>query len=183
VTSKLKKVLEALKNNDSVVIVGTEEKTCLPVEFNSKTVGTSHTVDIFVAPKVGLYNPGQLQTLIMSLVPGLIPTCKDSFSGGMDKTQSLSIGVLYFDETFGEIEIEVYDDSDYKQVFNEATTEKKLKRYLRRRTWVRLYPDIQIGEKAFASRDLKNAYQYMIPPGDLKKSRKGKKLSETNKWT
>lgn len=140
--SKLTQVRKALQENPNVTIVGALEKNHLPYRDGY----WSHTIDFYVTPKGGVYTTKELQALMMSLVPGLVPTCRDDFyelGGGM------KFGKLYFDEDIG-IEavyhkITLIDEDMFSSrgfVDGKRVIERTEK--VQRRTWVRLFPNTQI---------------------------------------
>ncbi len=99
--SKLTIVRQSLETNPEVVMVHIGGTTDLP-DRNGFCLPSlaCHHVYYWVAPKNGLYTADELQTFMMGLVPGLIPTKKDDFR--YDKNSDLEFGKLYFDEKVGE---------------------------------------------------------------------------------
>lgn len=166
--SKLATVRLALTSNTSIRVVAVDEQNHFPYRAGFWT----HMVDFVVAPNQGIYTAPELQTFMDNLVPGLEPTCVDQFH---DWDTSMQFGKLYFDEDIGsEVirrEITMLETDflpagvveDGKAVFEET---KKI----RRRTWVRLYPDQEI---AMA----RGKHTYYIPRTDLLQfQRRGRKL-------
>ncbi len=161
--SKLTQVRKALEDNPSITIVGAPERNHLP----SRDGYWSHTVDIYVAPKTdGVYTVEGLQTLMMSLVPELEQTCKDNFSEG---DYSMSFGMLYFDEVIGTEAVRremVLSDED--MFSSDGFTDGKLiieyVNDVKRRTWVRLFPNVEIATVALLGEN-----QYEISKKDLAK--------------
>lgn len=157
--SKLAQVRKALEGNPNISIVGAPERNYLP----DRSGFFSHTVDFHVAPKSGIYTAEELQALMMSLVPGLGPTCKDDFREWDD---GMEFGKLYFDEQIGTedisrtINLTVDDAAAEGFVDGQQIVEKTLP--VERRTWVRLFPDAQI-----ASAALKGENVYRISKDDL----------------
>lgn len=156
--SKLDTIRTALQNDSRMQIVSAIEHTFFP---NPNGYWT-HTVDFVVAPNRGLYTATELQAFMTSLVPGLTPTTSDRFS---DWDTSLEFGKLYFDEDIGkeiirhEITLTEFDFLPAGVVENgRAVLEEE--RRIRRRTWVRLYPDIEIAMLA-------EKYSFQIPRTDL----------------
>lgn len=152
--SKLVHVRKALQENPSITIVGAPEKNYLP----RRAGYWSHTVDFHIAPKTDIYTATQLQTLMMSLVPGLEPTCSDHFREGANE---MEFGKLYFDEDIGtEVvrhEITLFDKDMFSSngfVDGKQIIERIVK--VQRRTWVRLFPNTQI---AAAALEGTNAYR------------------------
>lgn len=163
--SKLTHVRKALQENPSITIVGTKEQNCLP----GRNGFWSHTVDFHVAPKIGgVYTIKELQTLMMSLVPGLEPTCKDDFC---ERDREMEFGKLYFDEDIGTEAIRhevVLSDEDMfsSSGFVDGRRIIELTKKVQRRTWVRLFPNTQIAAAA-----LKGENEYQIPKNELAKYR------------
>ncbi|MEK7118909.1 MAG: hypothetical protein AAB889_00130 [Patescibacteria group bacterium] len=163
--SKLTHVRKALQDNPSITIVGAPERNYLP----GRDGYWSHTVDFYVAPKTGgVYTAKELQALMMSLVPGLEPACKDDFH---ERDREMEFGKLYFDENIGteavRHEIVLSDEDmfssggfvDGKRIIEH--TEK-----VQRRTWVRLFPNTQIAAAA-----LEGENEFRIPKSELSKYR------------
>lgn len=161
--NKLIQVTKVLESNPDIVIVGVPERNFHP----SVDGGWSHTVDFHVAPiSGGEYTAKRLQELIMSLVPKLQYTTKDDFR---ESDSELAFGKLYFDEVIGSAnirtEITLTDQSlfqsdgfvDGKQVLEKTHD-------LKRRVWVRLFPDISIAHLALAG-----VNEYSISKKDLAK--------------
>lgn len=163
--SKLTHVRNALHGNPNIVIVGAPEQNYLP----GRDGFWSHTVNFHVAPKTGgVYTAKELQTLIMSLIPGLEPTQQDGFRewGG-----EMEFGKLYFDEDIGDEavrhEIILTDEELFSSggfVDGKRIIERTQK--VRRRTWVRLFPNAQIAAAA-----LKGKNEYRIPTSELSQYR------------
>jgi len=145
--SKLEYVLQALKENSNILIVGIKEQT-LVSPYNDSW---NHTVACFVAPKLSLSTAKELQQLMVSLIPNLQPNCQDNFREG---SREMEFGKLYFDETIGvkttHREITITDSQvslpinfvDGKLVIDETTE-------IKRRIWVKLYPTTTIATNAY----------------------------------
>lgn len=163
--NKLAQIRKALQENPHITIVGVLEKNHLPHMVS----GWSHTVDFYVAPKIGgIYTAKELQTLMMSLVPRLEPTCKDSFC---DFSHEMSFGKLYFDENIGtkavRHEIVLTDENVFSSKgFVDGKKIIEFTEKIQRRTWVNLFPNVQIATAA-----LKGENKYGISMSELKKSR------------
>lgn len=162
--SKLSQVKKALLGNPEIIVIATKEINYLPGENGF----FSHTVDFFVAPKVGtLSTAEELQTLMMSLVPEIKPTSVDNFDDrGDDK---MSLGKLYFDEYIGTRNIEiVLTDEDMFSIKGcfDGKIEQSTK--IERRVWVRLYPNIQAAKSAERGID-----QYSISKKKLRPRKQG----------
>ena len=81
----------------------------------------SHTIDFLVAPATGTVSKAEeLQALIMSLVPEVEPTMIDEF----------------------------YEAGDSTKGFVDGKIELKNKEKVKRRIWIRLYPNIQTAMSA-----------------------------------
>jgi hypothetical protein len=93
--TKLDIVKKALFGNPEIVVVDYHERNYIP----SRSSGCwSHTVNIFVAPREGVYSVDKLQQIMLGLIPDLPPTKKDDFH---ESPQEVTLGVLYFDEAIG----------------------------------------------------------------------------------
>ncbi len=161
--SKLSTVKKALEENQKIVIVAVEDQNYLPYRDGY----WSHTVNICIAPKSGMYEASDLQELMMSLVPTLKFTCKDDFRDGRDE---LEYGKLYFDETIGtEVirrELTLTEEDATCKEFTDGKLIIEETRNIERRTWVRLYPDEKIAAKALEGFD-----EYRISRDKLEKSK------------
>lgn len=151
--NKATQVREALQGNPDIAIVGVKKNNYLPESMGYWSI----TFDFYVAPKAGgVYSTKALQALMMSLVPGLEPACKDDFRDG---DEYISIGVLYFDEVIGQTVVRRESTLTEPELFSSTgfVDGKRVKEYtekIQRRTWVRLYPDIRLATIAFQSDDL-----------------------------
>lgn len=154
--SKLTLVRMALQNNPKIMIVGAPERNHLP----DRSECWSHTMDLYVAPRVGVYEAEELQAMMMSLVPGLEPTRKDDFR---DCDHDIEFGKLYFDEVIGteyvRREIVLSDEELFS---TSGFTDGKLiienVLQVQRRTWVSLFPDVEIATAA-----LEGVHEFRIP--------------------
>ncbi len=148
--SKLARVREALAQDPRIAIVGQHERNIIPL----RDAYWSHMVDIHVAPLCPVYTGPELQTLMMSLVPDLEPTCKDNFR---DLSESMEFGKLYFDEVIGmEIVVQQLELTDPSMWDTEGFADGKRvirrEKKIQRRIWVRLFPDFIIAHAAFEGR-------------------------------
>lgn len=162
--SKLTHIRKALQNNPNIKIVSAPERNYLP----NRDGFWSHTVDFYVAPTGGVYTAKELQELMISVIPELAPTCKDDCR---DWGHELQFGRLYFDEDIGtEIirrEIVLTDEDmftcggciDGKRIIEGS--EK-----VRRRTWVRVFPNVKIAEEALTGKN-----EYRISKNELSRHR------------
>jgi len=102
--NKLRTVREYLKTNPDVIIVKDFESNFLEKNSYCCKYG-DYNVDLYVAPKNGLYTAEELQEFMMGLIPdGLMPTHKRDFSlkrPDITSTRYLQHGYLYFDEEIG----------------------------------------------------------------------------------
>ena len=160
--TKLTQVQKVLQENLDITIVDRSEKNYLP----GRCGYFSHTMDFYVAPKTdGVYTAENLQTLMMSLVPGLNPTSKDDFHE--ERNGHMNFGKLYFDEEFGteavRREITLTDEDMFASdgFVNGKRVIEHTDR-VRRRTWVRLFPNVQIATDA-----LKGKNEFGIPKSEL----------------
>lgn len=156
--SKLATIRTSLQSNVNIQIVAVDEATHFPNTIGSWT----HTVNFIVAPNQGLYTSKELQHFMEKLIPALQPTCVDSFSEG---PISMMLGKLYFDEDLGteiirrEITLSEFDFLPAGAVENGKTVHEETRK-IRRRTWVRLYPDQEIATAH-------KRYEFNIPKTDL----------------
>lgn len=163
--SKFTQVRKVLQENLNITIVGAPERNYLP----GRVGYWSHTIDFHVAPKTGgVYTAKELQALMMSLVPGLEPTCKDNF---YEWAHEMKFGVLYFDEDIGEESIRREITLTDKDMFTSegfASGKRVIKRTrkVQRRAWVRLFPNAQIAAAALEGENV-----YRISKSDLAKYR------------
>lgn len=163
--SKLTLVRKALQENPDISIVDAPERNYLPY----KDGYWSHTVDFHVAPKTGvIYTAKELQALMMSLIPGLEPTCRDDFR---EWEREIDFGKLYFDEVIGvediRREIVLTDEDMFLSagfVEGKQIIEKRID--VMRRTWVRLFPNAQIAAAA-----LRGENEYRISKAKFVKHR------------
>lgn len=140
--SKLVVVRDGLKADPRITIVDGE----IHNHFPNPNGFWSQTVDFIIAPVRGIYTAAGLQGLMETLVPGLQPTMMDRFTSD---NVMLELGKLYFDEVIGiqSTRIEVRDaDPDFVPNLHEGTTftHEVPDQTLKRRTWVRLFPNREI---------------------------------------
>lgn len=159
--SKLTEIKKDLYANSDIIVVGIKIINNIP-----KRDCWSETVNIVVAPKEGVYEADKLQLLMEELVLSVKRCDQDRFYG---EGGPLSIGVLYFDEEIGTEtnyacrEIVLTDNELLARDFDEFVDGKQLTKtasstyIFRRRTWVRLYPDLQIALQVI--RNGKNEYR------------------------
>lgn len=161
--SKLTHVQKTLQGNPNITIVGAPERNYLP----NVDGYWSQTADFYVAPKTGgVYTAKELQSFMMSLVPGLAPTCKDDFH---ESESAVSFGKLYFDEDIGTEAVRreiVLTDPDLFASAGFVDGKRIIERTqeIRRRTWVRLFPNVPIAAAA-----LRGENEYSISKSDLSK--------------
>lgn len=105
------------------------------------------TVDIIVAPVKPIYDPEKLNQFMDSLVPDIPRLARDG-ARKRDEKSDFSLGSLYFDETLGETtrEILITTTAIEPEALKRAgvpigESRKTERESLRRRTWVRVYPD------------------------------------------
>jgi hypothetical protein len=122
---KLTLVHAGLNRNSDVTIVAVLEKH-YPLGGQN---AWNHTVDFYLAPRMGgIYTVDELQELLLSLLPGVTPTDKDDFR---ESRQELEFGKLYVDEDIS------VPRSGQK---------------LRRRIWVRVFPNTEIAADAMCGK-------------------------------
>ncbi len=163
--SKFTHVRKALQDNPNITIVGAPEQNYLP----GRNGYWSHTIDFHVAPKTGgVYTAKELQALMMSLISGLEPTCKDDFR---EWDREMEFGKLYFDEDIGteavRHEIVLTDEDMFLSGgFVDGKRIIECTKKVQRRTWVRLFPNAQIAAAA-----LEGENEYRISKSELTKYR------------
>lgn len=138
--SKLDRVRESLAANKDVVVIGEIVHTPASSEWGQ-------TVDIFTAPKKPVYNAKGLNQILDNLV-GIPNSMIDRFHEGKF---DLNLGKLYFDEVIGVVEKYIRERFTPKVALDLETIDKlaisqEEKKHdeveeIKRRTWVRLYPD------------------------------------------
>lgn len=159
--SMLEHIRQALETNPQIEVVSTKER------FYTEG-GWAHTIDIRVAPKKGIYTASALQELMMTLVPGIEPSCLDVFD---DSGDWLRFGKLYFDEVIGTIathKVVTLTDEIVLGVaegFVDGKREIHHSREIGRRVWVCLYPNIQIAADSYKENE------FYISFSDLRWSR------------
>lgn len=151
--SALSEVRNALKENSAFVVLEVIEHNSLPQRGSS---AFEHTLDFFVAPKAGgIYVVREMQEAMLSLIP--IPaTMKDDFRSAGSYVE---FGKLYFDEEIGKIRtVHEIDITDEELKTSCGLMEGKRKTVdeqpLRRRIWVRLYPNIDLAKNAISGMNL-----------------------------
>lgn len=145
--NKLERVRQALRSNRGIAIVGVLEKKQL-----SDRVGClGHTIDIYVAPKDGTtYMAKELQELMSSFVPMLEPTWKQGFCRWNHKE---GLEILCFDEDIGREtisrQITITDETLFaSDGFIDGVRVIEHDEPIRRRTCIRLFPEIRIAAAA-----------------------------------
>lgn len=146
---KLRQIREALETNPDITVVKAEMRESLTGAF----VGFfGYNADFYVAPRkrCGIYDAGELQQLLLSLVPGLKPDeKKDSFR---DARGGLCSGYLQFYEAIGKVKVREEITLDYEELYGaEGFVNGKLSKghtYLvQSRITVGLYPSIGWAEQ------------------------------------
>ena len=138
---KLAHVHQALQENSEIRIVGVVERRYSP-EIQSIW---SHTVDFYLAPRTGgVYTVEGLQVMMLALVPSLAHDQCDDFRDRY-REREIEFGRLYFDE-----------DIENPSLCAGGATR------LRRRIWVRVFPNIAIAQDA-----LGGVHKYCISKSDL----------------
>ena len=168
-TEKMKIVVDSLRANPNVVVVGGFEENHLQSGRWPRPAGFwSRTLDIYTHPTKPMYDAYQLNEFMFSLVPELEPTCSDKFWGGnrlIDR--ELQLGKLYFDEEIGRATLKatVSLDEGLSVVTTgvlEQTWDAEEDLRLEQRTWVRVFPDREHLLDA-----AQGVNEYRIPTSDL----------------
>lgn len=166
--SMLNAVKKDLFANPSVEIVDIKIENHLPYAAGYWT----ETVNIVVAPKKGVYDADKLQELMLQLTPSTGCTSKDDFR---ESETTLSFGRLYFDESIGvekrylRRELVLTDEDLLKKEFEGFVDGKRVMEEgddniaIMRRTWVRLYPNVQVALKVVAEGE----HEYSIDKSKL----------------
>lgn len=140
-------VLNALHRSPNIRSVGKKEETDT-MSFEPLP-HWSHTVECYVAPRIGVYEVVDLQLLMLGLVPGLEPTMRDDFFDAGDK---IWFGVLYFDESYGKEtirkEICLTDKTSPSDGFVDGSRVIEYTADMMRRTCVFLFPNIEIAMRS-----------------------------------
>ena len=158
--TKLAQVRAALEGNPGITVVAAREGRSMADWCGS---GWAHTVDFVLAPAAeGVYTAEGLQSIMMSLVPGLETTSTDNF---WENPGVLKYGRLYFDESVGGAALTIVITAEDVPVPDGILNDQgAIERTLacKRRVWVRLYPDAELAEAALRGRD-----EYEIHKADL----------------
>lgn len=165
---KMQVVVDALRNNPDVVVAGGFERNYLELgEWPRPDGFWSRTLDIYTHPKEPIYNAGELNDFMHSLVPELEPTQFDSFR---DWDSELALGKLYYDDYIGTAALSA--TVQLKEGFGMLRSgivppQWQVKRTLdlRQRTWVRVFPDE--GHLLDAA---ENRNEYRIPRSEIGRS-------------
>lgn len=172
---KMQVVVDSLRANPDVVVVGGHESTYLSTgEWPNPNGYWSRTLDIFTHPKDPIYKADELNEFMFSLVPELEPTCSDRFRGGERRDRTLELGKLYYDEKIGTAALSatVQLNEGLSVVRSgilapEWSSDRTLD--LKQRTWVRVFPDA--GHLADAA---EGHNQYNIPMDELRRRGAGR---------
>ncbi|MGC1176598.1 MAG: hypothetical protein WA843_00870 [Candidatus Saccharimonadales bacterium] len=144
---KMQIVVDSLRANPDVVIVGGYEKNYLASgEWPNPDGYWSRTLDIYTHPKNPMYNVDELNELMFSLVPELKPTLSDRFRGGERQDGELELGKLYYDEAIGTAALSATVQlKEGLSVVRSGLLTPQWKveetKKLNQRTWVRVFPD------------------------------------------
>jgi len=179
----LGKVTEGLKNDRRVFYAG----QLIHPKYGS---GWVEAVDILVAPNSAIYDPRRLNEFMDSLLPGLERSARDA-AEQYSKDEDFHLGRLYFDELIGLRKskiTEILESSDSDAMARSGlamgTCQYERNEELKRRTWVRVYPDQALAlsvyeyEKALKDGTLEEAsrrFQYSehwLSPEIIEKARK-----------
>lgn len=127
----------------------TDPKVFFAGEILHSPYGTGwiEAVDIIVSPTNPIYDADRLNEFMDHLLPELPRSSRDA-ARKHDKESDFQLGKLYFDETLGTIkrEIRITTTTVEPKVLERAGVQigesyEMEKELLRRRTWVRVYPD------------------------------------------
>lgn len=168
---KMQIVVDALRSNPDVVVVGGFERNYLQTGRQPLPNGWSRTLDIYTHPKKPMYNADELNDFMFNLVPELEPSCSDRFR---DWGGELELGKLYYDESIGKVAITAV--VELKNNFSTVSSGILAPRWqvdhiqeLNQRTWVRIFPDA--GHLVDAA---EGHNEYRIPKSELRSSDAGR---------
>lgn len=176
---KMQVVVDSLRSNPDVVVVGAHESTHLFTGEWPNPIGYwSRTLDIFTHPKEPIYKADELNEFMFGLVPELEPTTSDKFRGGNHHDRTLELGKLYYDEHIGtaalSATVQLKEGLSVVRsglvVAPEWSSSQTLD--LSQRTWVRVFPDA--GHLADAA---EGRNQYNIPRHELRKRGAGRTVA------
>lgn len=138
--SLLQQVREGLQADRRVFFAG-------EISHSPYGPGWLEAVDIIIAPVKSIYDPRKLNQFMDSLVPDVPRSARDGASR-YDNKSDFRLGRLYFDETLGKTTREILTITTTVEpealkragvpLGESRKTEEEL---LRRRTWIRVYPD------------------------------------------
>lgn len=173
---KMQVVVDSLRSNPDVVVVGGFERNYLQTgEWPHPSGGWSRTLDIYTHPKKPIYDADDLNDFMFGLVPELEPTCSDRFLGGK---RELELGKLYYDESIGKVTlnatVELKEGLSVVQAGVLAPEWRVAQtKDLNQRTWVRVFPDE--GHLLDAAEGIN---EYRIPRNMLGRSAGGRVVAE-----
>lgn len=108
--------------------------------------GWTETVDILVAPVSPIYDPDKLNVFMDGLITGIQLSARDEAHDYMDG--GIHFGMLYFDEDLGMNNEKIIShvtafepEALLRAGIKIGRTTRDREERLRRRTWVRVYPD------------------------------------------
>jgi hypothetical protein len=145
---KMQVVVDSLRSNPDVVVVGGFERNYLQTgDWPQPNGYWSRTLDIFTHPVEPIYEADELNDFMFGLVPELEATCSDRFRGGKGpEAHGLALGKLYYDESIGTAAlsatiqlkegISLVNSGVVDSEWNAGRTLD-----LQQRTWLRVYPD------------------------------------------
>lgn len=144
---KLDIVLSELKKNPNVYLAGM-------VINPNHGYGWTEAVSIFVAPIKPTYKIDKLNHFMKGLIKDVKATCLDEACLYME--DGIHLGRLYYDEDICKIKsviqssIEAIDpDALSRSGLKVGSTTRNTEEILRRRTWVRVYPDVNSAQTIF----------------------------------
>ena len=142
---KMQVVVDSLRDNPDVVIVGGFEKNYLASgEWPHPNGYWSKTLEIYTHPTEQLNSVDEYNDFMLSLVPEVEPSAVDNFMR-YDENSELRLGKLYYDEKIGSMLLSatVILDSGLSVVTHDGLEETwtvDRQEDLKQRTWVRVYP-------------------------------------------
>lgn len=140
-STRLQQVREGLKSDNRVYFAS-------EILESNYGYGWLEAVNIIVAPNKPIYDANKLNEFMDSLIPDIPRSARDS-ANKYDKNSDFSLGKLYFDEKVGETTrvissttTAVDPDALTRSSVHIGRSQKTETETLKRRVWVRVYPDI-----------------------------------------
>lgn len=175
---KMQVVIDSLRNNPDIVVVGGFERNYLQSgNWPCPDGFWSRTLDIYTHPVKPMYDGEELNEFMFGLVPEIKPTCSDRFRGGKGRKENgLELGKLYYDESIGTAVLRAtLQLKEGLSVVRAGVLEPEWNAGqtldLKQRTWVRVFPDE--GHLLDAA---EGHNEYRIPRDELGRSRGGSRV-------